>query len=187
MAKAKDLEILSVELRPPQPRGKPNLETGEVSRWIDITITVKNNTAKKLFVMASVRQLRYDSALNILHLGLYEPQPASGKQPTQASFFKLPNFVTVPKGATASINVSVPEVINFINPLSTSERGPTVTSVDISGLQRIQLTIAYNDKPFEIMRDISADELRRQLPFWGQTIQRTLTALIPTLPRPETK
>jgi hypothetical protein len=75
----------------------------------------------------------------------------------------------------------VPQIINFINPSITIDRSPKITSVDISGLQRIQLTIAYDDKSFEAKPD--AGQLRLRLASWGRTVQRTLDAAVPTLPR----
>lgn len=171
----KDLEILEVELEPAKPKGPSNFETGELSRWIDVSISLRNNTPKKIFVMSSARQIQYDAAQHSLTLGLYEPTPAPNRRIFHASMVKLPDFMAIRPHDTGKITVSVPEVINFINPISTNEKGPTVTSVDISGLQHVRLTVAYADNPFEAKPGASPDELRRQLASWGRTIERTLT------------
>lgn len=186
MSMANELEIVNVTLTPPQPRGKPNLETGESPRWIDIEISLKNNSDKTLFAMASVRQLQYDIALQVLQLGLYEPPAQPVEQPTRAVAVRLPVLVGVPAGETTSIKVSVPQIINFINPSIIVDRSPKITAVDISGLQRIQLTIAYDDKSFEA-KPGDADQLLLRLASWGRTVQRTLDAAVPSLPPTKTK
>jgi hypothetical protein len=97
---ANELEIVNVTLSPPQPRGKPNLETGESPRWIDIAIALRNNSDKTLFAMASVRQLEYDAALQVLQLGLYEPPAQPVEPPTRTGAVRLPVLVGVPAGET---------------------------------------------------------------------------------------
>ncbi|HKR85768.1 MAG TPA: hypothetical protein VJS37_16535 [Terriglobales bacterium] len=171
----KDLDLLEVEVHPARPKGPPNFETGEVPRWIDVSLSLRNNTDKDIFVMSTARQIHYDAAQHLLTLGLHEPTPDPDRRIFHASMVKLPDFVPIRPHESGKITVSVPEVINFINPIATSEKGPSVTSVDISGVQHVELTIAYADKPFEAKPGTSPDELRRQLATWGRTIEHRVT------------
>ncbi len=176
MATTREMNIAHVELSPPLARGRPSLATGERERWIDLAVTVENPSTKRMLVMSSVRQLHYDPATLRLRVGMHEPPSVKGRTRTHTSIVKLPNFVVVEPKSSLSFVVSIPQVIHFINPTTIGDQGPEVADVDISGVQEIELTIAFSDQPFESPPGLSADDLRYRLASWGRTVQRTMKA-----------
>ena len=115
-------EIVDIGAGPPYARGVPNLETGEVPRWFDVVVTVRNTADHALHIMASPRKIHFDEASGVLTLSLFEPSPNEPGRLRIPRF--LPDFITIPPQSATIVTVSVPEVINQV--ISSSPEGPQV-------------------------------------------------------------
>lgn len=175
MAAAAALRLLSIEASPPELRGIVNLETGEPPRWIDLALTVVNSSKEAEYhAVASIRRMGYDAATATLSLELDEREVETAGAHALIWHFVVPKFVLIPPGETTVIQMSVPEVINWITVPAATETGVAVESVDISDLQHVQCTLAYADRPFDPDPKAPPEAMLRELSSWGQTIEATL-------------
>jgi hypothetical protein len=167
-----DLDILDVRLGPParaETRGVLNLEPGEEPTFIDVTITVRNNTSISLYAVSSIRRIEYDANTRTLRLSLKEPAPAENPEFIISRPVILPKFTLVPAGSTENIQVTVPQVINRITSFAPTEQGDLEhEAINIGDMQQVECTVAYSDTPFEPEQDARPDDILAQLSSWGE-------------------
>lgn len=167
------LDIVSVQVAPPVLRGDVDFGTGTQGRWIDITVTVVNNSQDALFCMASKRRFDYDSTRSLLHLWLTEPErPQVDIVITRRIF--LPDFHRVEAGATDTIVVSVPAVYQQMTGIT--DQGVQVVEVDLTGMTSVECTVGFNPEAFQPPPDASTDEILDALRAWAHTVTQTFPA-----------
>lgn len=156
-------EIVDIGAGPPYARGVPNLETGEVPRWFDVVVTVRNTADHALHIMASPRKIHFDEASGVLTLSLFEPSPNEPGRLRIPRF--LPDFITIPPQSATIVTVSVPEVINQV--ISSSPEGPQVQQLHAGQLRSVQLSLAFSGEPFRLPDEATTGDIAERLSSWG--------------------
>jgi hypothetical protein len=173
-----ELQVVDIQVSPPRLE-EPDIETGERRQWVDILITVQNTSRRTLYVISSLRSLRYDRATGTLFIGLSEPESIPQIRPMHVV---PPSVTAIAPQESAVIKIAVPLQIIEIKPSTTL--GLRTETFDVTGLQRIASTVAYGETPFYPRPTDSLEEMHRRLRSWATTVERTVER---TLPPAQTK
>jgi hypothetical protein len=170
-----DLSIVDVKVGAPRIGELGGLfDYDELPRFIDVIIQLKNNSTTPLFVVSSIRRLTYDVNSRLLRLSFAEPPPEPDPEFLVMRPAILPSFILISSGKTTPLEVSIPQIIEHVRSFNVTEDGIDRELIDVSGFERIQCLVAYNDTPFEPEERAQPEAILRQLSSWGATVERTL-------------
>jgi predicted thioesterase len=170
-----DIEIEDVQFSPPW-LDEPDMERGERRAWTDVAISVRNHSSKIThYVMADLRNLRYDESSATLKLIFAELPP---NENIVATSVVLPHFMPVLPGTTAVIRDSIPIQMKGID--FTAGPLPSVQVIDISGMQRVEVTLTHDTTPFRPVHTDRRVEIQRQLHCWGKRVEHASECCLPT-------
>lgn len=169
---ADDIDIIDTVLS--GPRYTP---PGGQQAWYDIDLTLRNNTGQTQYVVAEPRGIAYDAATHTLNLRLSDSQSIAPELERAQMMPHTPKQIAISPGSTEQIRVSVPGVIRRMLP-PTGLSLP-FESIDISGVEHVSCTIAYNTSPLVPVPSESATEKLRRHGAWGKRVTRTATVRQP--------
>lgn len=176
-----DIEIEDIQFSRPR-LDEPDNERGLRRAWTDIAISIRNRSARTTYYLrADLRGVQYEESTATLKLVLAELPP---REDTHITFFAEPHFMPVLPGNTAVIHETIPIHMNVLD-LSTDDT-PNAKVIDISNMQRVEVTAACNTTPFRPVHTDSRAEIQEQLHGWGDRVSHTLERCIPTA-QPQTR
>jgi hypothetical protein len=159
---ADDIEITAVAISGPRP-SPPTLSGAVLPAWYTIVISVRNNSDKTQHVIAEMRNVAYDAASRTLNIQLNNAEPS----PEMAQIKMVPHTpvqVAIPAGAAGQIEVQVAAVLKRMIP--SAGLGLAFEQIDISGLEKVNVSIDYDTAPLSPIETGGA-EARRRKP-WGK-------------------
>lgn len=171
-----NIEIMEVQISQPRIVKVSNIDHEEQQSWIDIAISVKNQSlSKTLHAISKPRILRYDPDTQTLLVGFSEPEPS-----TDIKYIHKfpPELIPILPSETKVLNVSVPMVIKDIRP--SGRLTPDIVVTDVSNLKQIACRVSYSDTPFRAVLSESSVDMSRKLNQWGNTVEKTFKKTIPT-------
>jgi len=159
-----DLEITGINLSRPRVSGE--------EKFIDVEITVKNNSNVVQYVISSLQGLKYDKSDETLFIGLSEqlffPEAAS----TNMFFHRIrPSVISIPPRESHTIKVSIPLVIRrILTPKDSSKI--YVELSDISKLEHIVCRVSHDIVPIPAERNLLGVPEGKEYYMRGKTIKK---------------
>jgi hypothetical protein len=162
-----ELEILSIDVKPPEAVPPEDVEKGVEQRF-QVAIRVRNNTSAPLHVWASRRAFDYDPTTKKLILHLSDAPRADQKNPDIEPISRhprTPRQVAVAAGEEQTIVVPVPTVVRRLEP--SSGLGLRIIETPIDSIRDVECQISYATTPYELRSSVNPEQTERELEEWG--------------------
>ena len=156
-----------------------NLQIDKSGRYIEgkvqIIITLKNNSKTLMYyVPKRPRNIDYDQSSHALSIGLYENELPQGIKVSSRPF--EPEQIAILPDTTLRWQYLIPVWLKKL--IRSPGLREIVNVLDISGVQKVNCTVAYHTSPFRIEPFDKREEVPATFSKWGETVsasfERTL-------------
>lgn len=163
------LQIADVHLTPLDPEQVTESMMDAAEAWYTLTIVVKNAGTAPLFVMASVRRMRYDDSRRSLVVELSEHNTGDTRD---AGLPFPPRVVEVAGGGEATITHRLSSPITFIEDVAGQPRPRFVRIPE--DVSTIDCTVAADSSSPPENANLASHEPMQDLRRWGHVVQRSV-------------
>jgi hypothetical protein len=182
-----DIRIHGVDVRPPEPLPPDAPSTVEPRHTV--AIDLQNTSTVTQHVWVSRRSMDFDPTNGTLRLDLSDAPPPGWTPPPGivpvSSHPQVPRQRALAPGERLTIEVPVPVTIRKIKP--SQGLALAFDEIPVADIQRVELSVAFNDVPFQPRPALGADAVRRELREWGQVVRTTAPIGSPQTPARPTR